>query len=68
MRQSNLCIVTLANDGLLPPVFGEIDSTGNPRKGALIAGELIVTIFVTSLHQLCTNLLSLIKHFPLQVF
>jgi hypothetical protein len=32
-------IITLANDGLLPSVFGEIDSSGNPKKGALIAGE-----------------------------
>jgi len=36
----------LANDGLLPPMFGEIDSTGNPRKGALFAGVLM-TIFAT---------------------
>ncbi|KAL7543121.1 hypothetical protein ACHAXR_012545 [Thalassiosira sp. AJA248-18] len=36
----------LANDGLLPPFFGEIDSTGNPRKGALFAGVLM-TIFAT---------------------
>lgn len=36
----------LANDGLLPKMFGEIDSTGNPRKGALFAG-VIMTIFAT---------------------
>ena len=36
----------LANDGLLPPMFGEIDSSGNPRKGALFAGALM-TIFAT---------------------
>jgi len=36
----------LANDGLLPPMFGELDSTGNPRKGALVAGVLMV-VFAT---------------------
>ena len=35
-----------ANDGLLPPMFAEIDDTGNPRKGALCAGVLM-TIFPT---------------------
>jgi APA family basic amino acid/polyamine antiporter len=35
-----------AKDGLLPPMFGEIDETGNPRKGALFAGVLM-TIFAT---------------------
>lgn len=35
-----------ANDGLLPPMFAEIDETGNPRKGALFAGVLM-TIFAT---------------------
>lgn len=32
----------LANDGLLPPMFGELDATGNPRKGAMFAGVLMV--------------------------
>jgi len=36
----------LARDGLLPPMFGELDATGNPRKGALFAGVLMV-VFAT---------------------
>ncbi|KAL7554915.1 hypothetical protein ACHAWF_018471 [Thalassiosira exigua] len=36
----------LANDGLLPQMFCEIDSTGNPKKGALFAGACM-TIFAT---------------------
>ncbi|KAL9183903.1 hypothetical protein ACHAXT_004759 [Thalassiosira profunda] len=36
----------LASDGLLPQMFGEIDATGNPRKGALFAGVLM-TLFAT---------------------
>jgi amino acid transporter len=32
-------MIALANDGLLPSIFGELDVTGNPKKGALIAGE-----------------------------
>ena len=36
----------LANDGLLPAMFKEIDTTGNPYKGALFAGA-VMTIFAT---------------------
>ena len=36
----------LANDGLLPAMFKEIDATGNPYKGALFAGA-VMTIFAT---------------------
>lgn len=36
----------LAKDGLLPPMFSEVDPEGNPRKGALFAGALM-TLFAT---------------------
>lgn len=35
-----------ANDGLLPKWFGELDATGNAKKGALFAGGMM-TIFAT---------------------
>jgi APA family basic amino acid/polyamine antiporter len=31
----------LASDGLLPQMFRDVDSNGNPRKGALFAGGLM---------------------------
>mmetsp|Transcript_2678 Transcript_2678/g.5738 ORF Transcript_2678/g.5738 Transcript_2678/m.5738 type:complete len:683 (-) Transcript_2678:198-2246(-) len=36
----------LAEDGLIPQMFGELDSTGNPKKGTLFAG-VIMTLFAT---------------------
>ena len=36
----------LARDGLLPRMFSEVDSNGDPRKGALFAG-VIMTLFAT---------------------
>lgn len=36
----------LAKDGLLPRMFSDIDTHGNPRKGALVAG-FIMTVFAT---------------------
>jgi APA family basic amino acid/polyamine antiporter len=38
----------LAKDGLLPPIFSDVDSNGNPRKGALLAG-IVMTVFATVL-------------------
>ncbi|KAL7476363.1 hypothetical protein ACHAW6_002232 [Cyclotella cf. meneghiniana] len=38
----------LAKDGLLPPIFSDVDSNGNPRKGALFAG-ILMTVFATVL-------------------
>lgn len=40
----------VANDGLLPEMFGELDSTGNPRKGALFAGKLVLSSFIPLAH------------------
>lgn len=36
----------LARDGLIPKMFSEVDSNGDPRKGALFAGVLM-TVFAT---------------------
>ena len=35
----DLLVRSLANDGLLPSMFGELDPTGNPKKGALYMGR-----------------------------
>ncbi len=36
----------LAEDGLIPQMFGELDSTGNPKKGTVFAG-VFMTLFAT---------------------
>ncbi len=38
-RNDNILTIAIANDGLLPSIFGEVDESGNSKKGALIAGE-----------------------------
>ncbi|RHY58529.1 hypothetical protein DYB38_008784 [Aphanomyces astaci] len=46
-------------DGLLPPLFGRLDASGNPRVGTFVAGVVLITFATFVEFQVLWNFISL---------
>ncbi|KAF0737969.1 hypothetical protein Ae201684P_004740 [Aphanomyces euteiches] len=49
----------MAKDGLLPPLFGQLDASGNPRVGAAITGVIVIALATFVEFQVLWNFISL---------
>ncbi|ETV82394.1 hypothetical protein, variant [Aphanomyces astaci] len=49
----------MAKDGLLPPLFGRLDASGNPRVGTFVAGVVLITFATFVEFQVLWNFISL---------